>query len=125
MDVRRGLIHLYDSNTSTSCAIVTETMIALVQVAGCKVIVCVTKLPLLRTALIFQVEKDTLQVNFSSVGDKMIPTNDEGWLEFARSLPDPLIYNLVSPLTPVGEPKGYKRRTNVWKHYEEVSMLRC
>jgi 2-polyprenyl-6-methoxyphenol hydroxylase-like FAD-dependent oxidoreductase len=51
------------------------------------------------------------------------PTDDQGYLEFARSLLSPVIYDAIKdaePLTPV---YGYQRTANQWRHYEKLTRM--
>lgn len=48
------------------------------------------------------------------------PTDEAGWLEFARSLPDPLIYNAVKNATPISPIYGYRNLENQRRHYDKL-----
>lgn len=51
------------------------------------------------------------------------PTDEEGFLQFARSLPSPIIYDAIrraEPLTPI---YGYRRTENRLRHYERLEKM--
>lgn len=50
------------------------------------------------------------------------PTDQEGYLEFARSLPQKDIYEAIKQAEPIGPVFTYSRTENVRRHYEKVSL---
>ena len=49
------------------------------------------------------------------------PPNDEaGFLEFARSLPTPDIYNIITKAKPLTEPVGFRHAENRLYHYDQL-----
>ncbi len=73
-----------------------------------------------RGGALFPVEGHRWVVNLGAAGRDYPPTDDEGLLEFARSLPDPTLYNAIrdaEPLTPI---YGYRRTENQLRHYERL-----
>ncbi|GAA3233977.1 FAD-dependent oxidoreductase [Dactylosporangium siamense] len=48
------------------------------------------------------------------------PTDPEGFLEFARSLPVPQIYEAVRDAEPLDEPVMFRFPASVWRHYERM-----
>ena len=50
------------------------------------------------------------------------PTDEEGYLEFARSLPQKDIYEAIKQAEPIGPVYSYSRTENVRRHYEKVSQ---
>ena len=69
------------------------------------------------------IEKDFVQVNLSGYGlEKGIPRDNIGYLQFARSLSSPDIYNFISKLDPVTDVKCFRRPESTWRHFEEVSL---
>lgn len=49
--------------------------------------------------------------------------DDEGYLEFARSLPKKEIYQAISQAKPVGPIFRYARTENMRRRYDQVTML--
>lgn len=48
------------------------------------------------------------------------PTDEAGFLAFARTLPDPAVYNAIQHATPLSPISGYRRTENRWRHYEKL-----
>lgn len=48
------------------------------------------------------------------------PTDEDGFLEFARQLPDPILYEAIARAEPVSPIYGYRRTENQWRHYESL-----
>lgn len=51
------------------------------------------------------------------------PTDPAGFLEFARSLPAPDIYQAISQAEPLGEPVPHRFPANLRRHYERLSRF--
>jgi flavin-dependent dehydrogenase len=52
------------------------------------------------------------------------PTTDEAdFLEFARSLPDPVIYNAIKDAQPLTSIQGFRNTANVWRAFEKLDRL--
>lgn len=51
------------------------------------------------------------------------PTDEAGYLEFARSLPVPAIYDLIRTATPLSDPVPFKFPANQWRHYERLTRF--
>jgi flavin-dependent dehydrogenase len=51
------------------------------------------------------------------------PTDYPGFLEFAKSLPAPQIYDVIKDAEPLGEPVAYKFRANLRRHYEKLARF--
>ena len=49
------------------------------------------------------------------------PTDEEGFMAFARSL-DPLFYAALESAEPLSPPFGYRRTENRWRHYEALAQ---
>lgn len=72
--------------------------------------------------VVFPVEGERWGVTLGGIGGVIPPHDDDGFLDFARALPQPAIYELIKhaePLTPVA---GYRRTENRLRHYERVRM---
>ena len=77
----------------------------------------------LRGGLISIIEGDRLIVTLTGRLRDYPPADEEGFLDFARSLPQPDVYNIIKdaePLTPIAT---YKYSANRWRHYERMSRL--
>lgn len=48
------------------------------------------------------------------------PTDEEGFLEFARLLPDPLLFDAIARAEPVSPIYGYRRTENQWRRYDRL-----
>ncbi len=51
------------------------------------------------------------------------PTDDEGFLEFARSLSQPDIYDAMKQAQPLSPISQYARTENVWRRYDQACAL--
>ena len=49
------------------------------------------------------------------------PTDEKGFAEFARSLRDPLLYEVIKDAEPVSHIHGYREIENKRRHYEKLS----
>lgn len=73
--------------------------------------------------VIHQVENGRLIVNLIGVGRNYPPTDEAGFLDFAKTMESPEMYEAIKdakPLTPI---YGYQRTENRWRHYERLSRL--
>lgn len=74
-----------------------------------------------RMGVIFPIEGDRQQIGLAGMAQDYPPTDEEGWLAFARSLRSPLLYAAIQasqPLTPI---YGYRRTQNRLRHYERLA----
>ncbi|HLZ26740.1 MAG TPA: FAD-dependent monooxygenase [Chloroflexota bacterium] len=73
-----------------------------------------------RAGGLFPIEGGRWIVTLAGIGGDYPPTDDEGFLEFARSLRTPILYEAIKnarPLTPIA---GYRRTENRLRHYDEL-----
>lgn len=49
------------------------------------------------------------------------PTDEQGYMEFMRSLPAPDLYELVQQCEPISPIHGYRKLENQWRHYEKLT----
>ena len=73
-----------------------------------------------RAGGLFPIEGGRWIVTVAGVGGDYPPTDDAGFLEFARTLRTPILYEAIKdarPLTPIA---GYRRTANQLRHYEEL-----
>lgn len=71
-----------------------------------------------RGGIMTALEGDRLHLTqFGMLGDHA-PTDDAGYLEFARSLCDPIVYNIISQAEPLSPILSYRRVENRWRRYD-------
>jgi 2-polyprenyl-6-methoxyphenol hydroxylase-like FAD-dependent oxidoreductase len=74
-----------------------------------------------RGGVINAIEGDRWMVTLAGAGRDYPPIDDAGFLEFARSLPVPTLYDAIKgaqPLTPIS---GYRKTENRWRHFERLT----
>ena len=74
-----------------------------------------------RNGVISLLEGGRWMVTLSGYNRDYPPTDEAAFLEFARSLPSPLVYDVINngePLTPI---YGYRRTANRLRHYEYMA----
>jgi 2-polyprenyl-6-methoxyphenol hydroxylase-like FAD-dependent oxidoreductase len=74
-----------------------------------------------RGGVIMYIEQNRLIVTLSGYASDYPPTDEEGFLAFARTLRTPILHDLLSqskPLTPIS---GYQRTENRWRRYDQLS----
>lgn len=69
---------------------------------------------------IIQVEHDQWIVTLAGVNKNYPPTDEAGFLEFARNLLSPELYNVIKDAEPTSDIYGYQRTANQWRHYEQL-----
>lgn len=74
-----------------------------------------------RSGVILEVEGNRIAVILTSKNADYASNDIEGYLDFAKSLQSPLIYNTIKDLTPLTPVYGYRNTDNVWHHYESLS----
>ncbi len=76
-----------------------------------------------RGGLVFPIEGDRWMVSLAGRLGEYPPADAAGFLEYARNLPEPSLYEAIKeaePLTPV---VTYKYAVNRWRHYERMARL--
>jgi 2-polyprenyl-6-methoxyphenol hydroxylase-like FAD-dependent oxidoreductase len=76
-----------------------------------------------RGGLVFEVEGNRWLVTLLGGGFDYPPTTDEEFIQFARSLASPIIYEAIrdaEPLTPI---RGYRATENRLRHFERAARL--
>lgn len=76
---------------------------------------------LYRGAAYMVTEDDKVVVTLLGANHDYPPTDEAGFLEFARSLPSPIIYDLVRQAKPISMIYGYRKLENQERHYERLS----
>ena len=76
-----------------------------------------------RSGAMSLIEGDRWMVTLINMGQDYLPDDDDSFLEYALSLPQPDIYETIKeakPLTPI---LIYRYSANRWRHYERMSRL--
>ncbi|WP_153531680.1 FAD-dependent oxidoreductase [Actinomadura macrotermitis] len=71
-----------------------------------------------RSGLVLGIEKDQWHVTLGGFAGAAPPTDEAGFLQWARDLPDPTVYECIRiarPLTPI---RGYRTPVNRLRHFE-------
>jgi 2-polyprenyl-6-methoxyphenol hydroxylase-like FAD-dependent oxidoreductase len=74
--------------------------------------------PSTRGGVIYPVEGERWAVTLGGAGRDYPPTDEEGFLAYARSLASPLIADAITQAEPLTAIAGYQRTINRWRHYE-------
>jgi 2-polyprenyl-6-methoxyphenol hydroxylase-like FAD-dependent oxidoreductase len=75
----------------------------------------------LRSGVIWPVEGGNWIVVLGGTGKDYPPTNEDGFLEFAKSLPDPIFYEALKDAQPRSPIYGYRRTENRLRHFERLT----
>ncbi len=73
-----------------------------------------------RGGLILPLEDGRWHVTLVGEAGDYPPTNDEEYLEFARSLPSNRLYEAIKDATPLGKPAGFRRTENRVRRYDRL-----
>jgi 2-polyprenyl-6-methoxyphenol hydroxylase-like FAD-dependent oxidoreductase len=102
---------------SVSCA--TRTYRCPARRVGWKGVVVQAKPPSTgRMAAMFEIEGDRLMLTVQGVGGDHPPRDEAGFLDFARSLRSPVIYETIRDAEPLSPIVGYSNTANRRRHYE-------
>lgn len=71
----------------------------------------------------FRVEGNRLVVTLVGMNRDYPPTDENEFMEFAKSLATPTLYNVIKDLEPISPIYGYRRTENRKRHYENLSRL--
>ncbi|MBL8133378.1 MAG: FAD-dependent monooxygenase [Anaerolineae bacterium] len=74
-----------------------------------------------RAGMILEVEGGRWTVILTGKNRDYPPSDIDGYLEYARSLQSPLIYNYIRDAKPLSQVYGYRNTNNVWNHYEKLT----
>jgi 2-polyprenyl-6-methoxyphenol hydroxylase-like FAD-dependent oxidoreductase len=75
---------------------------------------------ILRSGFILAVEGGCWQVMMAGRRKDYPPTDEEGFLEFARGLIDPALYEALKTAQPLSPAYGFRRTENRWRHFEHL-----
>ncbi len=73
-----------------------------------------------RGGVIVPLEGDRWLVTLIGMGGDYPPTDEEGFTDFARSLPSPRLYNAIQDAEPLTQPYGYRHMENRLRHYDQL-----
>jgi hypothetical protein len=80
-----------------------------------------------RSGMVFPIEGDDEGerwiCSLGGINGDHPPLDEQGYLDFARSLPAPDVYNLISKLEPLGEITPYKFPSSLRRHYEKLERF--
>ena len=74
-----------------------------------------------RGCIIAPLEGDRWHVTLTGLNGDHPPTDEEGFLAFARSIPVPELYRALSQAEPLTEPYGFRRAANRLRHYDKLT----
>jgi 2-polyprenyl-6-methoxyphenol hydroxylase-like FAD-dependent oxidoreductase len=73
-----------------------------------------------RGAIIIPMEGDRWHVTMIGMAGDYPPTDEQGFLDFARSLPTPVLYEAIKDAQPLTTIYGYRRAENRLRHYDQL-----
>lgn len=76
-----------------------------------------------RGGIILPIEGNRWQVTLFGVGKDYPPTDDAGFLEFARSLASKRLYNAIKDAVPLTPVHGYRNTVNRLRHYDKLARF--
>jgi 2-polyprenyl-6-methoxyphenol hydroxylase-like FAD-dependent oxidoreductase len=76
-----------------------------------------------RSGGIFSVEGGRWSVTVSSWLGEPLPTDDQGFLDFTRTLLQPHLYESLRNAVPLGPAVGYRFAQSQWRHYERLPRV--
>ena len=75
-----------------------------------------------RGGIMFPIEGNRWVLTLIGTGGDHPPTDEDGFLEFAASLRDPILADAIRAAEPVSPVWGFRRTENRWRHYEKLTM---
>ena len=76
-----------------------------------------------RGGIIFPVEDERWMVALIGIGKDYPPTEETGFLDFARSLRSSLLYQAITNAQPISPIYGYRNSENRLRHYEKLEKM--
>src|ERR687894_405146 len=74
-----------------------------------------------RGGVLLPLEGNRWMVTLSGVGGDYPPTDEAGFMDFARSLRTPMLYEAIKHAEPISAISGYRDTENRTRHYEKLS----
>lgn len=94
-----------------------------VRLEDARALYVVSKPPLRRMACVFPIEDGTWRITLGGWLDDHAPTDDAGFLEFARGLPVPDVAQALEGATPLTPVVTHKFPANLRRHYESLARF--
>jgi 2-polyprenyl-6-methoxyphenol hydroxylase-like FAD-dependent oxidoreductase len=76
-----------------------------------------------RGGVVVPIERNRWIVTLAGTGEHVPPTDDDGYLEFARSLRVSTLYDAIRDAEPLSPVYGYRRTENQIRHYDRLSRF--
>ncbi|KOP25400.1 2-polyprenyl-6-methoxyphenol hydroxylase-like oxidoreductase [Hapalosiphon sp. MRB220] len=76
-----------------------------------------------RGGAIYQIENNRWILVLIGMGRDYPPTNEVGFIEFARSLRSPILYETIKDAQPISPIYAYQRTENRLRHYDKLARL--
>ncbi|MGI5170482.1 FAD-dependent oxidoreductase [Spirillospora sp. CA-253888] len=73
-----------------------------------------------RCGLVLGIEKDQWHVTLGGIAGAAPPTDEAGFLRWARDLPDPTVYECIRIARPLSPVRGHRLLTNRLRHFERL-----
>ena len=70
---------------------------------------------------LFSAEGGLWIITLAGIAGHYPPTDEESFLEFARQMSHPSLYEAICEAEPVTQIYGYRRTENQWRHYEKLT----
>ena len=74
-----------------------------------------------RGGVLYPIENDRWMVTLGGLGDDLPPTDEAGFLDFARGLRSPVLYEAIKDAVPDSPIHGFRRTSNHRRHYETMA----
>jgi 2-polyprenyl-6-methoxyphenol hydroxylase-like FAD-dependent oxidoreductase len=76
-----------------------------------------------RNGVVLAQEGDRWIVTLGGYNGDFAPTDPQGYLDFARRLPTPEVYDLIKDAEPLTEPLVYRFSANQWRRYDRLARF--
>lgn len=76
-----------------------------------------------RAGVLYPIEHQTWILTLAGIGKDYPPTDEEGFMEFARSLRSKEIYDAIKDAKAISPIYGYQRTENRFRHYEKLERF--
>lgn len=73
-----------------------------------------------RGGIMLAIEESRWVISIGGIGRDYPPTDDEGFAEYAKSLPTPVLYDHIRSLEPISPVMGYRDTDNRWVRFDEL-----
>ncbi len=76
-----------------------------------------------RAAALWPIEGDQWLVTLAGTAGNHPPTDDAGFLAFARALATPLVHDAIADARPTSKIRGFRDTANRWRRYDRMTTL--